>query len=278
MALALNTRGRILKKGNRGAEVAGLVAWLRRYGYLRPSDHPDTAGWNRATKKRLARIAVFDEALEEAVATYQELHGIEPTGELTAETRRHMASPRCGRPDASTQGIPTLPDGPGAGGQPWPTRELSFRFVNQNPAVPAASVESAFGEACASWSSAVAPSLRFTRMDVGANIRIAWFRDHHGSAPDIAFDGLGRQLAHAWGLPSPFAGEIHLDLAETWSGNTPATGNADLCTQLTHELGHVLGLPHSFDRTSVMFPSFAPGEIKRVLSASDIMAIRRLYP
>lgn len=129
--------------------------------------------------------------------------------------------------------------------------------------------------ACGVWSASTAIS--FARNPHNADIRIYWFSREHGRPPDIPFDGRGGELGHAWRPDHPWRGELHLDADETWAIDTPASENADLITQLIHELGHVLGLDHNSNRTSIMYPAFEPHEVKRVLSDGDITAIQGLY-
>jgi hypothetical protein len=44
----------------------------------------------------------------------------------------------------------------------------------------------------------------------------------------------------------------------------------DFQTVVTHELGHALGLGHSSDATSVMYPNLGTGEIRRTMVAADL--------
>ncbi|CAI0414476.1 unnamed protein product [Linum tenue] len=44
-----------------------------------------------------------------------------------------------------------------------------------------------------------------------------------------------------------------------------------------HEIGHALGLLHSYYYAAVMYPYFGPGQVKRELQRIEIEAIRDLY-
>jgi hypothetical protein len=54
---------------------------------------------------------------------------------------------------------------------------------------------------------------------------------------------------------------------------------ADVANTLTHEAGHVVGLDHSTDMNSVMYPTAKLGEIsKRTLVQDDIDGVCAIYP
>ncbi len=55
-------------------------------------------------------------------------------------------------------------------------------------------------------------------------------------------------------------------------------GTTDLRTVVLHELGHVLGLAHSEQRTAVMYFEAGQGERRRVLTADDVAGLCTIYP
>ena len=52
----------------------------------------------------------------------------------------------------------------------------------------------------------------------------------------------------------------------------------DFESVLTHEIGHALGIEHSQDEKSMMYPSIPEGVIKRDLTKEDVDLIRVRYP
>jgi hypothetical protein len=67
-------------------------------------------------------------------------------------------------------------------------------------------------------------------------------------------------------------GDVYFLSQLPWNTNGAAY---DIATVMLHELGHSLGLPHSFNSASVMFPYYQG--VRRTLSSFDIDAIRHLY-
>ncbi len=95
-------------------------------------------------------------------------------------------------------------------------------------------------------------------------------RDHDDGSP---FDGPGGVLAHAY-IPSDayehiLEGDIHMDEEEQWEVWV------DTLTVLIHEAGHALGIGHSADEASIMYPWYKG--INHNLGADDIAAIQALY-
>jgi hypothetical protein len=70
------------------------------------------------------------------------------------------------------------------------------------------------------------------------------------------------------------AGQVTIIIGWSFYAGTDATqigaGQYDFQTVVTHELGHVLGLGHSADNTSVMHATLNPGEVKRALTGADL--------
>lgn len=79
-------------------------------------------------------------------------------------------------------------------------------------------------------------------------------------------------LAHAWGPghdPKNLAGDVHFDEDDDWKNYNALLGVA------VHELGHVMGLGHSTDDTSIMYPVYRADVIE--LGQDDINGIKEVY-
>jgi hypothetical protein len=158
-------------------------------------------------------------------------------------------------------------DGPGQG-----SAALQYFFVNGTPDVGLEQAEVV--RALETWSEAAAISWapaggagRSRTLDV------LWARGAHGDGEP--FDGPGQVLAHAF-FPAtvnaePIAGDIHFDEDELWQIGS----FVDVYSVALHEAGHALGLGHSADPRSVMYPYYA--SVLTGLAGDDVCAIRSIY-
>lgn len=74
-------------------------------------------------------------------------------------------------------------------------------------------------------------------------------------------------------------GDIEINAADYDFATDGDPTRYDLRGTLTHELGHLLGLNHSDDRTATMWEDSRPGELdKRVLHDDDVRGICASYP
>ncbi|MFO0625375.1 MAG: matrixin family metalloprotease [Polyangiales bacterium] len=71
--------------------------------------------------------------------------------------------------------------------------------------------------------------------------------------------------------------DLQINLTMPLTVATPTRGN-DLPTILLHELGHVIGLDHSPERSAVMWYAAGRGEQRRALGADDLAGACAIHP
>uniref|UniRef100_UPI00398F0FAA matrix metalloproteinase-21-like n=1 Tax=Pristiophorus japonicus TaxID=55135 RepID=UPI00398F0FAA len=86
-----------------------------------------------------------------------------------------------------------------------------------------------------------------------------------------AFDGAGLEVAHSWQN-----GAIHFDDDEHFTAPNNNQG-ISLLRVAVHEVGHVLGLPHTYSRGSIMQPNYSALGRDMELDRTDRKAIQQLY-
>ncbi|KAK8996048.1 hypothetical protein V6N11_076298 [Hibiscus sabdariffa] len=199
----------------------------------------------------------FDETLESAVRTYQLNYNLKASGSLDANTVSRMMRPRCAVADI-VNGTSRM-------------RSARTAIRDQNCSTPWTRDDAInpVSRAFQTWAENTHFSFSRTEDYVNADIRVSFESGEHGDGS--SFDGPGGTLAHAF---APINGTFHYDSEEPWSV-MPDPGAYHLETLALHEIGHLLGLGHSF-QGAIMYPTFSLGESKG-LHGDDIQGINALY-
>ena len=155
----------------------------------------------------------------------------------------------------------------------WATTNIAYYFINGTDKLPGEDERNVIQQAFGLWAAQTPLTFTETTNENDANILIEWAVGDHGDGDP--FDGPGDVLAHA-SFPNPYDDRqvfLHFDDDESWVNSN--NQNVDLLTVAAHEIGHTLGLAHSSDPNSLMYPSYDGP--RRFLGDDDIAGVQDLY-
>nr|XP_033952810.1 collagenase 3-like [Pseudochaenichthys georgianus] len=197
------------------------------------------------------------------VKDMQIFFGLNATGVLNSDTLEIMRSPRCGVPDVEEYSH--------LQGTRWNKNILTYRIGRYTRDLHRNTVDSLVESAFSVWASA--SSLTFVRSHTrNADIMVEFVTYEHGDL--YPFDGPRGTLAHAFGPGPGVGGDTHFDDAEYW---TAGETGMNLLVVAAHEFGHALGLKHSRNPDSLMYPTYRASRSANLLSIEDVVNINALY-
>jgi hypothetical protein len=160
-------------------------------------------------------------------------------------------------------------DGPGRGAVRL-RYFLSAPSTDLDPAAQSRELARAMAEwaryAAVTWAAGAGPA-------EPASVRMLWGPAEHGDSYPFTANVLAHAYYPAPPAPEPIAGDVHFNDDLAWGVGDP--WRWDVFSVALHELGHSLGLVHSGDPASVMYP-MARG-IVRGLAAVDVQTIQSIY-
>nr|XP_046169698.1 matrix metalloproteinase-20-like [Oncorhynchus gorbuscha] len=213
------------------------------------------------------RRATATSALGEKIREMQGFFSLKQTGRLDLQTLSVMRKHRCGVPDMENYSF--YPDQ-----IKWKNSTITYRIDQYTPDLTQEEVDTSFRLALKIWSDA-AP-LKFIKVNHDkADIILSFAKKSHGDF--FPFDGPKGVLAHAFAPGEDMGGDVHFDEDEIWTmGNSKLGYN--LFTVAAHELGHSLGLSHSKDPSSLMYPNYNYYiGAQYILPQDDALGIQALY-
>lgn len=154
----------------------------------------------------------------------------------------------------------------------WSKKTFKYAFESFTNDLSQADQKRIIADAFQLWKNAVS-ELSFTETTklADADIKFSFAAGSHAGC-GYPFDGQGLAIAHAY---FPEDGRIHFDEDEIFTDQQSAGIN--LYAAAIHEIGHVLGVDHSYKESAVMYPVYKGFDPNPQLHSDDVNAIKALY-
>ena len=176
----------------------------------------------------------------------------------------HLAGRFCGVADDLRQdaaGVHLLSYG-GAEHGSWPRGNLTWSFDPAHAQMPAATIKTDLGAAFTAWANVPPWFFNFTQSASDGDFRISF----GGSELYKGFGEPGGVLAVGYYPNQNSQGQIHFDKEDPWLGGAQGV--------IAHEIGHSLGLGHSPEPGTLMYP-YDTGVSS--IQPEDAAVFQRLY-
>ena len=151
--------------------------------------------------------------------------------------------------------------------------QLEYVFTQMSAKLPVAGAQSEIVRAFQEWAkNANVQFVPGASATGNQTVSVMFAEGLHGD--NYPFEPGSPVLAHTFFPsptdPEPLAGDMHLNEDQDWHIGT----DIDLYTAALHEAGHALGLGHTDDPTTIMYPYYRFGA---GLSSGDIAGVQALY-
>ncbi len=243
-----------------------ILNYFSEYGY---ENEFLKESFKKSQQPLLSNLLDPNEKLKKEISFFQSKHGLKITGSLDKQTRELINMPRCALPDFKSSNS-KLSSSYVLAKSKFEKFNLKYKITKHTPDLGLIETRRAIGSALKYWSDV--SMLQFTEVCSSCESDLNFDFFHYDHNDGHSFDGPGRILAHAF---FPTNGNIHFDEAELFTENTFKGINLRIVA--AHEIGHALGLEHSFVKEALMYPYFTGFNLNFKLHSDDKLGIQRLY-